>query len=359
MDQEKFNLMWHSFTDHLSEMLHNMMTSNELTDVTLVSEDMKKFKAHKIVLGACSPVFKSFIGDALTLSPLIYLKGIQSQDIESILQFIYLGEAQIYQERMDLFLDVARSLEIKGISKAVETQSLFEEREALHNQNFHHQFSANKTDEINEINLIKERQAIQNQNFDYSFSANKTDETNEMNLIEEKLAFQNQDFDNKFSVNKTDESNEINLIEDRAPFQDQDFDHTNSTNKTEKTIEIKDIKKNQKERNSYQLLSGYTTESDSNSKAVTKSDSLYPCDVCGKRFSYKASLNLHKSSIHDGIKYPCIQCNHIFANLGNLRRHTKSIHDGVKYPCNDCHLEFSQSSTLHMHVKNVHKITEI
>ena len=44
MKSEKFNLKWHTFTDHLREMLWNMMSTNELTDVTLVSEDKKQFK---------------------------------------------------------------------------------------------------------------------------------------------------------------------------------------------------------------------------------------------------------------------------------------------------------------------------
>merc|ERR1719414_1803001 len=101
-------------------MLNEMMTSNELTDVTLVSEDKKTFKAHKVVLSACSSVFKSIISDTFLSSPIIYLRGIQSFEIESILQFIYVGEATFYQERMNEFLNVARSLEIKEISKNIE-----------------------------------------------------------------------------------------------------------------------------------------------------------------------------------------------------------------------------------------------
>ena len=57
MSQEKLNLTWHTYTDHLREMLNDMM-SDELTDVTLVSEDKKKFKAHKVVLCASSLVQK-------------------------------------------------------------------------------------------------------------------------------------------------------------------------------------------------------------------------------------------------------------------------------------------------------------
>ena len=120
MNQEKFNLTWHTYTDHLRGMLHDMMSSNELTDVTLVSEDKKKFKAHKVVLSACSSVFKGIISDTFLSSPIIYLRGIQSFEIESILQFIYLGEATFYQERMNEFINVAKSLEIKEISKDIE-----------------------------------------------------------------------------------------------------------------------------------------------------------------------------------------------------------------------------------------------
>ena len=116
MNQEKFDLTWHTYTDHLREMLRNMMSTNELADVTIVSEDKKHFKAHKVVLSACSPVFKTIIGDSMMSNPIIYLRGIQSLELESILQFIYLGEATFYQERMNEFLDVAKSLQVKDIA---------------------------------------------------------------------------------------------------------------------------------------------------------------------------------------------------------------------------------------------------
>ena len=137
MNQEKFNLTWHTYTDHLREMLHNLLFSEDLTDVTLVSEDKKRFKAHKVVLSACSPLFKTIISDSNLSSPIIYLRGIQSLEIESILQFIYLGRATFYQERMNEFIDVARSLEVKEISKDIEIpqneqNDSFEEKDVDH-----------------------------------------------------------------------------------------------------------------------------------------------------------------------------------------------------------------------------------
>ena len=120
MNQEKYSINWHTYSDHLREMLHEMMKSNHLTDVTLVCDDKKQFKAHKIVLSACSPVFKGIIDDLPLDSSVIYLRGIHHQEMESILEFMYLGVATLYEERMNEFLSVAKNLEIKEINKGVE-----------------------------------------------------------------------------------------------------------------------------------------------------------------------------------------------------------------------------------------------
>ena len=64
------------------------MKSNELTDVTLVSDDKKQFKAHKFVLSACSKAFKSIINHLLPNSSVIYLRGIHHEEMQSILEFM-------------------------------------------------------------------------------------------------------------------------------------------------------------------------------------------------------------------------------------------------------------------------------
>ena len=120
MHQEKYDLRWNTYSDHLKEMLHEMMKSEDLTDVTLICDDKKQLKAHKVVLSACSSVFKSIIGNLPLNNSVIYLRGVQHQEMESILEFMYLGVAKFYQERMNEFWDVAKSLDIKEISNHVE-----------------------------------------------------------------------------------------------------------------------------------------------------------------------------------------------------------------------------------------------
>ena len=118
MATEQFNLNWHTYADHLKDLMQCLLESSKSSDVTLVCDDKIKFKAHKFVLIACSPVFQSIIDDLPNKDDsVIYLRGVLSQEMKSILQFMYLGQATFYQDRMNEFISVARSLEIKEIGK--------------------------------------------------------------------------------------------------------------------------------------------------------------------------------------------------------------------------------------------------
>ena len=73
MHPEKYTLTWHSHTDYLKEMMKEMMTSKDFTDVTLVTDDKKTIKAHRNILSACSPVFKNILQMEINQShPVIY-----------------------------------------------------------------------------------------------------------------------------------------------------------------------------------------------------------------------------------------------------------------------------------------------
>ena len=121
MSQEQFNLNWQTYSDHLQELMQNLLQSNESADVTLVTEDKTKFVAHKFVLQACSPVLQSIMIDLpQKQDSVIFLKGIQPQELKPILQFMYLGQATLHQDRINEFLDTVKSLQIKELSNGVD-----------------------------------------------------------------------------------------------------------------------------------------------------------------------------------------------------------------------------------------------
>ena len=110
-----------SYSDHLKVMMKELMMNEDFSDVTLVTEDKKQIWANINILSACSPVFEDILKKDKNSNPIMYLRGIQFSEMESIMQFIYLGEATFYEERMNEFLAVAKSLEVKELCN-VETK---------------------------------------------------------------------------------------------------------------------------------------------------------------------------------------------------------------------------------------------
>ena len=130
--KEMYTLHWHSYSDHLREALNEMMISNEFADVTLVTDDKEEIRAHRNILSACSPVFKDMLqNNRSNTESVIDLRGIQHSEMESIMEFIYLGEARIYEDRMTEFLIALKNLEIKELSTLIETNQ-YEEPTQTH-----------------------------------------------------------------------------------------------------------------------------------------------------------------------------------------------------------------------------------
>merc|ERR1712212_45176 len=108
------------FPDHLVEVFKNLGTEGHFADVTLVSDDQVQTKAHKVVLSACSPVLKTLLVNNPHSHPLLYLRGIKQTELQAILKFMYFGETQIFEKRINDFVSVAKDLEVKEISEEQE-----------------------------------------------------------------------------------------------------------------------------------------------------------------------------------------------------------------------------------------------
>ena len=118
--EKKFNLTWDNFMSNGKGMFRDLMETKKFSDVTLVSDDLYQYKAHKFILSSCSTVFQTLLENN-PLNSTIYLRGIHHQEIESILQFIYQGEATLYHERMSEFMKVSKELHIKDIDNVEST----------------------------------------------------------------------------------------------------------------------------------------------------------------------------------------------------------------------------------------------
>jgi hypothetical protein len=117
---EKFSLTWNDYQENIRSAFGHLRDDTNLTDVTLLTEDGQNLEAHKIILSASSPFFMNILKLNKHPNPLVYLKGFKATFLNSILDFMYHGVADIYQENLDGFLALAEELQLKGLTGGTE-----------------------------------------------------------------------------------------------------------------------------------------------------------------------------------------------------------------------------------------------
>ena len=94
---EKFCLRWNDFERNISSAFKDIRDEKEFFDVTIACED-EQLQAHKVILSACSPFFRSVLRrnqpSSQQGSLVLYLKGVTYRDMESVLNFMYHGEVK-------------------------------------------------------------------------------------------------------------------------------------------------------------------------------------------------------------------------------------------------------------------------
>lgn len=120
---DNFCLRWNDFEANISSSFRELRQSSEFFDVTLCCDNGKDLvQAHKVILAACSPLFRRILSHNETQqNPFLYLKGINKEELLSVLNFMYHGEVNIAQESLNNFLSAAEELSVKGLTSS-ETQ---------------------------------------------------------------------------------------------------------------------------------------------------------------------------------------------------------------------------------------------
>ena len=112
---EKLCLQWNDFKDNVNSAFVNLRDDRDFSDVTLACEDGQQVEAHKVILAASSPFFQKLLRQNKHPHPLIYMRGIKSENLSAIVDFLYYGEANVFQENLDSFLAIAEELQLRGL----------------------------------------------------------------------------------------------------------------------------------------------------------------------------------------------------------------------------------------------------
>ena len=112
---EKLCLQWNDFQPNLITAFRDLRLDKDFADVTLACEDGEQFEAHKVVLISSSPFFKNLLQRNKHPHPLIYMRGVTSEVLMAMIDFLYHGEANVDQEHLDPFLAIAEELKLQGL----------------------------------------------------------------------------------------------------------------------------------------------------------------------------------------------------------------------------------------------------
>ena len=113
---EKLCLQWNDFKENIGASFGELREDKDFTDVPLVCEDGQQVEVHKIVLASSSPFFKELLKKNSHPHPLVYMRALKSEDLIAMVDFLYYGEANVFQENLDSFLALAEELKLKGLN---------------------------------------------------------------------------------------------------------------------------------------------------------------------------------------------------------------------------------------------------
>ena len=372
-EDEKFTLTRHGFFDHLKLMLLDLYTKESIKDVTLVCSDHTKLKAHSFMLKAHSLLFSDILDELKDGEKAIYLGGVSSHEMLALLEFMYLGEMTIQQERISDLMDIAKKLKIKEFTKesdSTEDQEQFIEdhkkeskQEVLGGETemedhselkFEATLDISSEEPAHKEDVLKDQGSTTQSTMSDGELDQRTEETLELetsmlelsqNMTEEDEKLKKQI---KISVKPrrslaTTQCPECGKIVNGKYYLEQHMKNKHTVHECEQC----DFKVTNK------------TKLQTHVKYVHQGLKYYyepvKCDQCGKMYKDKYSCKSHVKLVHEGLtQFSCEYCDYKAKYKQHLQTHTENVHLGIKHDCEYCGFSYTDISNMRAHYKKAH-----
>ena len=126
---------WKDFENNVLNRFQQLWNDKDLTDVTLVSEDGKQLRAHKMILSSGSYFFQNVFQRNTCQDTLLYLKDINYRFLHFITEFIYTGQCDIEQQDLVNFLSIGKNLGVTGLLGDIDNDEIYDNIEKNKNMN--------------------------------------------------------------------------------------------------------------------------------------------------------------------------------------------------------------------------------
>ncbi|XP_054269635.1 longitudinals lacking protein, isoforms H/M/V-like isoform X2 [Macrosteles quadrilineatus] len=327
MNQKSFHLRWNNHLQNLQSLFENLYNEQSLVDVTISCTDGQLY-GHKLVLSACSPYFEKVFKENPCKHPTIILKGIKSREMQIILQYMYVGAVDVGEDELELLLDTATELQVKGlVQNTGEQQNTKEKNTKSTKESF-------TSREPSPVHHNGEELKWQAELVATSSSKRKNKESDRQREQVERPTEETSDSDSTMQI-KVEPTCVIQDVKENANEEFLDFEEVSGS----ELIKTESVEESQEEMQ-FEASEVNRTESD---------EAVYFCHICIRSFQNKATYHRHMLT-HAGVKpHSCSFCDQSFLRLSHLQRHIR-VHTGERpYSCSRCPKQFARSDKLRQH----------
>ena len=339
-------LLWEGFINNISGLLGESLSSIDVPDVTFVCDDGIHFKAHKVILGAASPLLKSVLSNRLEDHSYFYLVGTNSTVIKSLLEIITTGKCSSSRNILEEIKYLAKNLQIEGVCEEAREDTL------VNNEHFGKDMKQeihNNDEENVEIERISKEKKPVTQS---GLKATKKNCINDEDLpsftgLHCPLCFGA--FKSKTALKNHYKSMHLGIKWDCNQC-DLQFSLESSLRNHIKSVHEAVVVPCK-----YCDYKGRADNVKTHVKSVHEKI-RYNCDKCDYSIGTQGGLSYHMKTKHrNTTKYDCQECGHSSPSQTSLNNHVKFKHEGVFYPCTHCNYKAPKQQFLNRHFKLKHE----
>ena len=272
MGGETLTINWDDFSATLAERFELLLREAKFSDVTLVSGDGQKISAHQAILATGSTFFKNLL--EAESRPLIFMRGVDSSLLKPLLNFLYIGKAQVPEDLLTEFVALGADLGVEGLANLCNP-----DEKGFHIENI----------DKEEYNTVREEKynTISEEKYNTVSEEKCNTMSEENNASLQEVA--------KKPVSKSRE-NRIDGTSKKQMKYHRELAKSNHTNTGKIVVPIKD------------------------------ENGFHKCNYCERKISDKSNFKKHVRADHLMIVLRCKDCDYSTKHVSNLNVHVKKVH---------------------------------
>ena len=318
---EKLCVRWDDFREYIVSSYREFHSSSDFCDMTLVCDDNRQVKAHRLILASSSQVVSNFLKKNQQSNPKIGLRGFKENTVRAIMVFIYTGEAKVYHKALDGFLELSEKLQLNGLEGSYESDGDTAEKNVIKTNSLPPHIEMVVAESIfPQSETVYESEMNNTNYFKKNLDGLRNDiiEENSLDMHHDGLmdahggSFEKSDIFHEFLNNEIDhESKAFNKIHVQNYIEPSSISINDEPNLTvDSSITSQELK----------------VKIESLMERTNDKELIWKCTVCGKLTNNKSHMREHVETHITGISYRCYHCDKYCKASGALRSHISKFH---------------------------------